>query len=185
LFTMIASERDSDIAEFFSEQLHQSGLDATVVEEKGHRPFGIHFRVYKKSIGGETVFSTTVSIPEETVQHGEQSLKSSLVRQAEMVVRQFEAQTTLSLKWDEQAADVSTYNGGWARCRNCDTRIEAPRVQYIRQYGKETSVAHPVEHQIGYERNTMSEYQLRIFELYLLGRLKRSCECGSTTERFK
>jgi hypothetical protein len=172
----MSAHTDWDVTEFFSEQLHRNGFDGSVVEETGHS-LGIRFRVYKKSIDGETVFSTTVDIPAETRGHGERSLKSALVQQAEMVARQFEAQTTRVVTWGERRVGVSTYNGGWARCRKCDTRIEAPRVRYIRQYGKETSVAHPIEHQIGHERGNMSEYQLRLFELYMLGRLKHSCGC--------
>lgn len=172
----MSAATDWNVREFFSEQLDSHGLDATVVEETGPAT-GIHFRVYKKSTDGETIFSTTVNIPTATIEFGEESLKSHLIQNAETVVRRFEHQTTRVLEWGKRHAEVSTYNGGWARCRKCNTRIEAPRVRYIRQSGKETSVAHPVSHQIGHERNNMSEYQLRLFELYLLGQLNGSCNC--------
>ena len=169
----------NEVKDFFEEALKEAGVkNASVFHESNS---GLVDTLYvTKEVRGEDL-SYKVAVPTEM---GMNRIKKELALHADKIKKEFDEHLVTQFNWDNRYINVSQYNGGWAECQHCGTRVDAPRTEYLVSSGEELSDPFPVSRDITYGVKNMNDLQENALKLYLIGRLREKCKPGCPNSKY-
>lgn len=168
--------RSDEIVDFFTECLHEQGLESVqVAHQTSPESFLDEFYV-RKQINREEQLAYKTTFDFTTQGQSADAIRKTILLEAENVAAEFKDKIVNTFEWDNRRVEVCPYDGGWARCCDCGTRVEAPRAQYLITEGCEFSDPMPVQRDITHELENMEAHQKILFKMYLLGILREKCE---------
>jgi hypothetical protein len=167
--------RSDEAVTFFKECLREQGLTALNVSHQiTPENFTDEFYIRKQLGGGEElVYKSTLNLGNNS---DPQYTKKRLAIEAESVAKKFKEQLVTTLRYDTRRIQISPYDGGWAKCYQCDTRVEAPRISSFSTRGCELSHPIPRDRDISSEFEGMEEHQKVLVKMYLVGILREECD---------
>lgn len=161
--------------QFFTKALEEAGVDAEVIRQNEPETFSEDFYVVKRL--GDEKLTYRVSIPTNDFTDDIRNVHKRLAQEAQQVKRKFDEFMVNTFEWDNgRRVKVSPYDGGWAECCICDTRVDAPKAKYLIQESAELSTPSPVGRDMQHELKRMDGHQEIVFKMYLIGLLRVECE---------
>lgn len=106
------------------------------------------------------------------------SAQKKLTLNAEQAAVQFNKKMRTTFSWKNSKADISMYDGGWAKCKHCGTEVELPppKVDKLFTQDAELSTPHPMPKEPDNYVSDMKGHQEVLLKLYLIGRMKEQCD---------
>jgi hypothetical protein len=168
--------RSDEAVNFFEESLREQGLESVqVAHQTSVESFLDEFYI-RKQINREEQLSYKTTVDITTDIHNRDVVRKRLTLEAERVAEEFKQKLITTFEWDDRRVEVCPYDGGWARCSECGTRVDAPKAEYLVTDGCELSDPTPVHRDMTHELENMDDHQEILFQLYLIGILREQCE---------
>lgn len=160
--------------QFLSQALDDAGVDAEVFSQRNAETASEQLLV-EKDIGQKKLTYRVGITDHELLFDDWDTIQKKLAIEAKHIKREFEEHLVSTFEWSDRVARVSLYDGAWAECQYCNSRVRAPKATYLTN-SCELSTPVPVERDMSYALQEMSEHDKRVLELYLLGLLRRECD---------
>jgi len=148
--------------------------DVEVMQSSNHETIGDKITVIKKL--GDKKLGYSFEIPETSID--ERSRQKEITLQAEKAAVKFNQEIRTAFKWNDVKADVSMYDGGWAKCKYCGTEVEFPPPKMSKLFSQdaELSTPHPTPKEPDSYVSDMDGHQKVLLRMYLIGRMKQQCD---------
>lgn len=172
-----------EMAEFFIDCLKDHGIESVdVSHEVNHQHQTGEFYIRKQlDETDQLVYKTAIDL---TAIGNPAEIYKRIVTESNRIAEKFREQLITTFEWDNRRIEVSPYDGGWARCPHCETRANAPKTEYIVAESCEFSDPTPVQRDMTREYDNMSDYEQLLFKLYLIGRLRDTCDPDCPNSRY-
>jgi len=168
--------RSDEAVNFFKECLREQGLESVdVAYQTSPESFLDEFYV-RKQINRDEQLAYKTTFDFTTQGQSPSAIRKAIAMEAENVAEEFKDKIVTTFEWDGRRVEVSPYDGGWARCCDCDTRADAPKAQYLITEGCELSDPMPVHRDMTHELENMEGHQKILFKMYLIGILREQCD---------
>lgn len=177
-----------DAVLFFKQCLREQGLDDVDVVH-ATEDFADAFYV-RKQLGTQQL-NYKFTFNSEHFDHdgpggSKQIAKKQLARRAEEVARQFKERMVDRFEWDNRSIEVSMYDGGWAKCHLCDTKVHFDR-RPATLFSDDAELSTPQPHPRDTERTVaeLSGHNELLFKLYLIGQLREHCDRACPNYKYR
>lgn len=173
-------------AQFFKDSLREYGVEVDNVVKNRNVDLSTDEFLINKSFGGD-VLSVKTSLTDEVRALNNFNTQKVLAMLAEDVAKKINDHLFDDISVKNRRIEVSTYNGGEARCKICGAKVE-PSIEHIPRLDKDAEITtpHPISRDIEERTSDLSGHERILLELYLIGELRRECDpkCPNSTERF-
>lgn len=161
--------------DFFSKCLNEHGVDDVDITHSTEDFADVLY--VRKRVGDEQI-ATKVSLNlNQRNLTDVAEIQKELALQAECVAKQLREQMVTTFEWDGRCVKVSPYDGGWAECQNCGTRVDFHRrgaVPFTEE--AELSCPHPLPRDTERAVANLDGRDAILFKLYVLGQLREQCD---------
>lgn len=149
--------------------------DVEVMQSYNNELMEDEFTIIKKI--GDKKLGYTISFAPSSHIHDDVAEKN-LQLNAERAAKEFKKKLTDTFKSGGLKADVSMYDGGWAKCKYCGTEVDLPppKVDRLFTQDAELSTPHPMPKKPDNYVSDMDGHQEVLLKMYLIGRLKEQCD---------
>lgn len=174
-----------DVLSFFEQCLQEEGItDATVSHST--KTFSEVFYI-RKEIGEEQLLYKTTFDLSHRKNRDEiiEITRKKIAREAKEVAKEFREKLVDVFEWSNRCVHVSIYNGGWAQCQSCKTRVDFNR-RPSAVFSADAELSTPQPHPLDAERDLeqLSGHRENLIKLYLIGQLREQCDRNCPNNKY-
>jgi len=163
----------SDLTSFFENALAERGVDARVTDNDSSADKA---RYLVNPIDDRPLVHH-ISIDTRGATRDE--IKKEIAHRALHVAQNFKGRFANTFRWgDRKSVTTSPYDGGWAECNRCETRVEIPSgvdsAAFIEDAELSTPQPSPRDHESAL--SSIDDFHHSVVKMYLVGRLRERCD---------
>lgn len=168
---------DDSVADTIVSCMKEHGIeDVEVMQSYNHERLQEEITIVKRA--GDKKLAYRFSAPDEENEYHDITIQKNITLNAESAAVQFNKELRTTFDCNNVKADVSMYDGGWAKCKYCGTEVELPppKVDKLFSQDAELSTPHPMPKEPDNYVSDMDGHQEVLLKLYLIGRMKQKCD---------